>query len=63
MDVIGPILIRGFNSSRYFITFLYNKSKFTRVYLIKLKGEVIDYFIYFKNRYKRRELGETIYRL
>jgi hypothetical protein len=25
-----------------------------------LKGEVIDYFIYFKNLYKRQELEETI---
>jgi hypothetical protein len=62
-DVVGPIPVKGFDGSRYFITFSCDKTKFARVYLVKSKGEVTDCFVHFKNRYERLELGETIRRL
>ena len=55
--------VKGYNSSRYLITFTYNRSKLIKVYLIKTKGEVYNCFIYFKKHFKRPDLGWTIKRL
>ena len=57
LDVVGPILVKGYDGSRYLITFTYDRSKLTKVYVIKTKGEVYDCFIYFKKHYKRPDLG------
>ena len=57
IDIIGLMPIKGYNESRYLVTFTYNLSKLTVVYLIKVKGDIIDYFIYFKKYYKRPDLG------
>jgi hypothetical protein len=62
-DILGPLLIKGYNSSRYILTFTYNRLKLTKVYLIKTKGEVYNCFIYFKRHYKRPNLGWVIKRL
>jgi hypothetical protein len=51
-DIISLILIKGYNSSRYLITFTYNRLKLIKVYFIKTKGEVYNYFIYFKKHFK-----------
>jgi hypothetical protein len=51
-DIVGLILILGYNRSRYLVTFTCDYSKLIVVYLIKAKGEVIDKFIYFKKYYK-----------
>jgi hypothetical protein len=40
-----------------------DRLKLTKVYLIKTKGEVYNYFLYFKKHYKRLDLGWTIKRL
>jgi hypothetical protein len=52
LDIVGPILIKDYNSSRYLITFTYDRLKLTKVYLIKTKGEVYDCFIYFKKHFE-----------
>jgi hypothetical protein len=51
-DVVSPIPVKGYNGSRYLITFTYNWSKLTKVYIIKTKGEVYNCFIHFKKHYK-----------
>jgi hypothetical protein len=56
-DILGPILIKGYDSSRYIFTFTCDRSKLIKVYLIKTKGEIYDCFIHFKKHYKRPDLG------
>jgi hypothetical protein len=63
LDIVGPILVKGYNSSRYLVTFTCNWSKLTKVYLIKTKGKVYDCFLYFKKHFERPDLGWTIKRL
>jgi len=62
-DIVGLILIKGYDNSRYFITFTCDRSKLTKSYLIKTKGEVYDCFIYFKKHFERPDLNWTIKRL
>lgn len=62
-DVVGPIPIKGYDGSRYFVTFQCDFSKDAEVYLIKAKGDVADCFMHFKRHKERSELGETIKRL
>jgi hypothetical protein len=62
-DVVGLILVKGYNSSRYLVTFMCDRSKLMKVYFIKTKGKVYDCFLYFKKHYKRPDLGWTIKRL
>jgi hypothetical protein len=63
LDVVSLILVKGFNSSNYLTTFTYNYFKLTHIYLIKVKGKVINYFIHFKKHYKRLDLKWVIKRL
>jgi hypothetical protein len=56
-NILGPILVKGYNGSRYILTFICDRSKLIKVYFIKTKGEVYNYFIYFKRHYKRPDLG------
>jgi hypothetical protein len=49
--------IKGYNSSRYFITFIYDWSRLSKVYVIKSRGEIFDCLMYFKKHYKRLDLG------
>jgi hypothetical protein len=46
------MLVKGYNKSYYLVTFTYNYFKLIIIYLIKVKGNIIDYFIYFKKYYK-----------
>jgi Integrase core domain len=62
-DVVGPIPVKGYDGSRYLVTFTCDRSKLTKVYVIKTKGEVYDCFIHFKKHYERPDLGWTIKRL
>jgi hypothetical protein len=63
LDVVSPMPVKGYNGSRYLITFTCNQSKLTKVYLIKTKGEVYDCFLYFKKYFEQPDLGWTIKRL
>jgi hypothetical protein len=56
-DIIGLVPVKGYNSYRYFVIFEYNKTKLAAVYCMKSKGEVTDYFIYFKKYFGRLDLG------
>jgi hypothetical protein len=56
-DILGLILVKGYNGSRYILTFMCDRLKLTKVYLIKTKGEIYDCFIHFKKHYKRPDLG------
>jgi hypothetical protein len=62
-DVVGPIPIKGFDGSRFFVTFMCDKTKLARVYVIKSKGEVTDCFIHFKRHFERSDKGWLIKRL
>jgi hypothetical protein len=62
-DVVGPIPIKGYEGSRYFVTFMCQKTKLAEIYCIKSKGEVTDCFKHFKQQYERRENGWVIKRL
>jgi hypothetical protein len=59
-DVVGPMPVKGYDGSRYLVTFSCDRSKMSRVYLIKSKGEVTDCFIHFKKHYERPDLGWVI---
>ena len=45
-DVWGPALVTSTNDFKYFVLFAY--SKFTWLYLLKHKSDVLDVFKYFK---------------
>jgi len=62
-DVVGPIPVKGFDGSKYFVTFECDKTKLAAVYCMKSKGEVTDCFIHFKKHFERVDLGWTIKRL
>jgi Reverse transcriptase (RNA-dependent DNA polymerase) len=62
-DVVGPMPVKGYDGSRYLVTFTCDRSKLTKVYLIKTKGEVYDCFLHFKKHFERPDLGWTIKRL
>jgi hypothetical protein len=62
-DVVGPMPVKGYDGSRYLVTFTCDRSKLTKVYLIKTKGEVYDCFIHFKKHFERPDLGWVIKRL
>lgn len=46
-DVCGPISIPSVGGSRYFVTFIDDNSRYTYVYMIKHKSEVLDRFTEF----------------
>lgn len=48
-DVCGPILVNSFGDSRYFVTFIDDFSRYTYVYFIKRKSEVLEKFQEFVN--------------
>jgi Reverse transcriptase (RNA-dependent DNA polymerase) len=62
-DMLGPMPVKGYDGSRYILTFTCDRSKLTKVYIIKTKGEIYDCFIHFKKRYERPDLGWVIKRL
>lgn len=51
----------GFDGSKYFVTFVCDRTKSARVYFMKSKGEVTDWFIHFKKSVERP--GCSIHRL
>ena len=48
-DVCGPMVVNSHGGSRYFVTFIDDFSKYTQVYLINHKHEVLDKFKEFVN--------------
>ncbi len=48
-DVCGPMHVNSFGNSRYFVTFIDDYSRFTHVYFIKTKDEVLEKFKEFVN--------------
>ena len=48
LNIINLILMKGYNKSYYLIIFTYNYFKLIIIYLIKIKNNIINYFIYFK---------------
>jgi hypothetical protein len=52
LDVVGPMPVKGYDGSRYLVTFTCDWSKLTKVYLIKTKGEVYNCFLYFKKHFE-----------
>ena len=43
--MIGPIPTTSMSNSRYVLTFIYDLSRFTWVYFLKKKSEVLEKFI------------------
>ena len=43
-DVCGPMPVNSIGGSRYFVTFIDNFSKYTHIYFIKQKSEVLEKF-------------------
>eukprot|EP00794_Sanderia_malayensis_P002050 gene2050-biopygen1853 len=48
-DVCGPMNVQSIGGSRYFITFIDDWSRYTKVYMMKNKGEALDKFKEFVN--------------
>jgi len=44
-DICGPIQVLDFWGHKYFCSFLYAKSRFKWVYLMKKKDQILDLFI------------------
>ena len=51
-DVWGPVLVTSTNDFKYFVLFAY--SKFTWLYLLKHKSNVLDVFKFFKDTVKNQ---------
>lgn len=47
-DVCGPVTPTGWNGQRYFVSFIDDWSRFTVVYLIHSKNEVVDCFKFYE---------------
>jgi hypothetical protein len=62
-DVFGPVAVKGFDGSRFGVTFECDYSKLARLYLIKTKAEVTDCFMHFKRHYEHPERGEMVRRV
>ena len=41
-DVCGPFSVQSIGGSRYFVTFIDDFSRYTKVFIMKDKGEVLD---------------------
>ena len=48
-DVCGPMHIKSLGSSRYFVTFIDDHSRYTQTYFLKSKDEVLEKFKEFVN--------------
>ena len=48
-DIIDPIPTTSMSGSRYVLNFIYDLSRFTWVYFLKKKSEVLEKFIDFKD--------------
>lgn len=62
-DVVGPIPVKGYDGSRFFVTFMCDLTKEAWVYCIKAKGEVTDCFLHYQKQNERLDKGWTIRRL
>jgi hypothetical protein len=58
-DVCGPTKTTSHGGARYFLTFIDNFSRKTRVYLLKAKGEVFEKFKQYKALVEK-EIGHKI---
>ena len=47
-DLCGPLPTVAFSGFKYFLTFIYDYSRRTWVYFLKLKSEVFDMFLAYK---------------
>jgi hypothetical protein len=56
-NIIGLVPVKNYNSCRYFVIFECDKTKLAAVYYMKSKGEITDYFIYFKKHFEHLDLG------
>ncbi|KAM1785404.1 hypothetical protein ACFX1Q_038150 [Malus domestica] len=48
-DIWGPSLVESFDGYRYYVTFIYDYSRVTWLYLLKLKSDLFDAFKDFHN--------------
>lgn len=53
-DVCGPMRVRSFGGTRYFVTFIDDKSRWCEIYFMENKSEVAKKFIEFKNMAERK---------
>ena len=53
-DVCGPMRVQSHNGSRYFVTFIDDKTKWCEVYFIKKKNEVAEKFKLYKAMVENR---------
>ena len=49
-DVCGSMNVKSFGKSQYFITFIDEYSRYTQVYFLKSKDEVLEKFIEYVNQ-------------
>lgn len=48
-DVCGPMSVNSLGGARFYVTFIDDYSRFTKVYIIKNKNQVFDCFLEYKN--------------
>ena len=48
-DVWGPAPITSCNGTRYYVSFIDDFTRFTWIYLLKYKSQVLSFFIHFRN--------------
>lgn len=53
-DVCGPMRVNSLGGSRYFLTFIDDKSKWCEVYFLKHKSEVLEKFKEYKSMVEKR---------
>lgn len=53
-DICGPIRCESIGGSRYFVTFIDNKSKWCETYFLKERSEVFDKFLEFKSKVEKQ---------
>ena len=61
-DLCGPLLVVSFYGFKYFLTFIKDYSKCTSVYFLKLKSEVFDMFLAYKDLVEK-QYGQHILKL
>ncbi|CAK9827482.1 Retrovirus-related Pol polyprotein from transposon TNT 1-94 [Anthophora retusa] len=53
-DICGPMRCESLGGSKYFATFIDNKSKWCEVYFLKERSEVFDKFLEFKSKVEKQ---------
>ena len=57
-DVCGPMNVKSFGKSQYFVTFIDEHSRCTQVYFLKRKDEVLEKFMEYVNQAEK--LGKRV---